>query len=97
MAFDDLIMTIDSDAEDIVEEAPKTSKSKVKAKDTKKAAVPKVKIVDEGAADDRDTLNPDFTFDVTGDVYDEVLNGRDALGDLVKGSKRVSPFLCFRS
>ncbi|KAH8120370.1 P-loop containing nucleoside triphosphate hydrolase protein [Phellopilus nigrolimitatus] len=37
---------------------------------------------------EKDTLNPEFTFDVTGDVYDEVLNGRDALGDLVKGSKR---------
>ncbi|EJD03915.1 DEAD-domain-containing protein [Fomitiporia mediterranea MF3/22] len=61
MALDDLIMTIDSDAEDTVEEPRKPAK---------------------------DTLNPEFTFDVTGDVYDEVLNGQDGLGDLVKGSKR---------
>lgn len=91
MVYDDLIMTIDSDAEDVVELAPKPSKAKGKTKDTKKsAAVPsKVKIVDEGPTDEKDALNPEFTFDVMGDVYDEVLNGKDALGDLVKGSERV--------
>lgn len=90
MAPDDLIMTIDSDAEDIVEEQPKSSKSKGKPKVTGKTSVNKIHVVDEGPADDKDALNPEFTFDFTGDVYDEVLNGKDALGDLVKGSKRVS-------
>lgn len=91
MVYDDLIMTIDSDAEDVVEVAPKLSKVKGKATDTKKSAAVtrKVKIVDEALVDEKDTLNPEFTFDVVGDVYDEALNGKDALGDLVKGSKRV--------
>ncbi|KAL5495218.1 DRS1 [Sanghuangporus weigelae] len=83
MALDDLIMTIDSDAEEVTREPQKPTKAKSKAKESYKTVV-----VDDGVPDEKDTLNPEFAFDLTGDVYDEVLNGDDGLGDLVKGSKR---------
>lgn len=81
MAFDDLIMTIDSDAEDVEVEAPKD----VKPKKSKTSS----KTTEELGTDEKDTLNPEFTFDLTGDVYEDVLNGKDSIGDLIKGSKRV--------
>ncbi|KAI5124654.1 hypothetical protein M0805_004262 [Coniferiporia weirii] len=87
MALDDLIMTIDSDAEEARDEPPKESRVKGKTRDATKAGA-KAQTVDEGMLDDKDTLDPEFTFDLTGDVYDDVLNGKDALADLVKGSKR---------
>ncbi|PAV22425.1 DEAD-domain-containing [Pyrrhoderma noxium] len=80
MAFDDLIMTIDSDAEDVEVEAPKD----VKPKKSKTSS----KTTEELGTDEKDTLNPEFTFDLTGDVYEDVLNGKDSIGDLIKGSKR---------
>lgn len=79
MALDDLIMTIDSDEEDNVAEEPPIPTSRAGKKGKAKADVP----VEE-------TLNPDFTFDITGDVYDEVLGADRGVADLVKGSKRVS-------
>ena len=81
MTFDDLIMTIDSDAEDVEVEAPKDVKPK-KSKTSSKAT-------EELGTDEKDTLNPEFTFNLTGDVYEDVLNGKDSIGDLIKGSKRV--------
>ncbi|KAL5534195.1 DRS1 [Sanghuangporus baumii] len=83
MALDDLVMTIDSDVEEVTREPQKSAKAKGEAKESNKTVV-----VDDGAPDEKDTLNPEFAFDLTGDVYDEVLNGDDGLGDLVKGSKR---------
>lgn len=80
MAPNDFIMTIDSDAED---SAP-DGKAKSKIAQTEM----KVRVVEESATE-KDTLNPEFHFDLAGDIYAEVLNGNDALGDLVKGSKRV--------
>ena len=91
MPFDDLITTIDSDAEDVVEKPPKKDSGKQKGKGTEAT---KVAIVDEGGIDEKDTLNPDFSFDVTGDIYSDVLNGVNALGDLVEGSKSVSVRVC---
>ena len=85
MALDDLVMTIDSDAEDAPEVQRKPSKANGKPKLSNKA-----KVVDEGAPDEKDTLNPEFTFDLTGDIYDDVLSGQDGFGDLIKGSKKVS-------
>ena len=87
MPFDDLITTIDSDAEDVVEKPSKQTSSKRKGKSTEAT---KVVVADEGGLDEKDTLNPDFTFDVTGDIYADVLNGVNGLEDLVKGSKSVS-------
>ncbi|KAL5535567.1 hypothetical protein ACEPAF_3661 [Sanghuangporus sanghuang] len=84
MALDDLIMTIDSDVEEVTKEPQKSAKAKGgKAKESNKTV-----FVDDSAPDEKDTLNPEFAFDLTGDVYDEALNEDDGLGDLVKGSKR---------
>lgn len=33
-------------------------------------------------------LDPDFTFDATGDLYDDILDGRSSLQDLVKQGTR---------
>lgn len=84
MPFDDLITTIDSDDDVIAEKPPKQAASKRRGAESSKTAA-----LDEGL-DDKDTLNPDFTFDVTGDIYADILNGANGLDDLVKGSKVVS-------
>lgn len=92
MALDDLITTIDSDAEDVqVEAAPKQLRAS-KANGAAKRKGAKAAVVDEGPADDKDALNPDFLFDLTGDTYDDVLRGQIGLADLVKGSKNVRVF-----
>lgn len=72
MAVDDFIMTIDSDEEDdIILPPSKVSKS---AKSQK--------------ADPEDAqLNADFTFDLAGDPYAEILGGSN-LHDLVKKGSR---------
>ena len=85
MALDDLILTIESDAEDVSPEAKNSAKQK-----TRVIEPSRIPVVDDGVPDEKDALNPEFTFDLTGDIYDDVLNGADNLGDLVKGSKRVS-------
>lgn len=46
------------------------------------------------AVDDDAQLNPNFTFDISGDPYGDLLDGPDAVKDLVKsGSKPVSSSL----
>ena len=46
------------------------------------------------AVDDDAQLNPNFTFDISGDPYGDLLDGPDAVEDLVKsGSKPVSSSL----
>lgn len=94
MPLDDLVFTIDSDAEEVVE-VPKLE-AKVNKKGTSKS---KSNESNNVASEDKDALNPDFTFDLGEDIYEEVLNGKDALGDLIKGSKRVSAvfIFCLRS
>jgi ATP-dependent RNA helicase DDX27 len=77
MAPEDYVMTIDSDDEVV----SKPSKKKTSKKDTVEDDVP--------GPQEKDALNPDFTFDLTGDVYADVLGADIKLGDLVKGSKRV--------
>ncbi|KAH7104364.1 DEAD-domain-containing protein [Auriculariales sp. MPI-PUGE-AT-0066] len=73
----DFVMTVDSDFE--ADDAPpvptKTSKSKGKAKTTP-------------GGDDEVALNPDFTFDPTGDVYADILGQATELNDLIKTRKR---------
>ena len=78
MASEEYVMTIDSDDET----AATTSLKKISKR--------KLDVVEEVAGpDNQDTLNPDFTFDLTGDVYADVLGTEPTWGDLVKGSKRV--------
>jgi hypothetical protein len=73
--MDDLVRTLDSDAEDV-------SISNSAAKKHRKAGE---NLPDEGVA-----LNLDFTFDLTGDIYQDALNEHAALQDEVKtGSKPV--------
>lgn len=51
-----------------------------------KQAKGKQKVVDDDAQ-----LNPNFTFDVSGDPYSDLLDGPDTVKDLVKsGTKPVS-------
>ena len=83
MALDDLILTIDSDAEDIEVDESAPGPSRPASKKSKSKATK------DSTTDEKDALNPEFTFDVTGDVYDEVLDKNNVLSDLVKGSKRV--------
>lgn len=85
MSLDDLVLTIESDDENNNEESRRSSEAvKIKQK-----TVDKSKTKETSTLEEKDTLNADFVFDVGGDIYDEVLNGKDALGDLVKGSKKV--------
>lgn len=73
--MDDLVRTLDSDAEDV-------SVNHFSPKKHKKAAE---NLPDEGVA-----LNPDFAFDLTGDIYQDALNENSALQDEVKtGSQPV--------
>ena len=66
-------MTIDSDSEE-----DRSKKSKSKSNKGKEPAV----------ADDDVTLNPDFTFDATGDVYADLLGDTSQLDDLLRTRKR---------
>ena len=85
MSLDDLVLTIESDDENNNEESQRGFEAvKVKQKTADKSKTKETSTLEE-----KDTLNADFVFDVGGDIYDEVLNGKDALGDLVKGSKKV--------
>ena len=85
MPLDDLVLTIDSeDEESLVGQKLPATKTRKAGSKSKVSREPEV-----GGLEDRDTLNPEFTFDAGGDIYDEILDGKDALGDLVKGSKRV--------
>lgn len=72
---DDFVMTVDSDfeADDAPPEPPKSLKSKSKSKST---------------ADDEVALNPDFTFDPTGDVYADIIGEASDLNDLLATRKR---------
>jgi hypothetical protein len=73
--MDDLVRTLDSDAEDIPVDHSAPKKRGQAAENLR----------DEGVA-----LNPDFTFDLTGDIYQDALNENSALQDEVKtGSKPV--------
>ena len=74
MTGDDYIRTIDSD-----DEVDVTTKTPTKTKGS--SAKEDVTV--------QDALNPDFTFDLTGDVYADVLAAGSNLTDLVKGSKHV--------
>lgn len=92
MSLDDLIPTIDSDAEDDIEQPLKQSATKQKYKPAKAG---KATISVEDKPEDKDTLNPEFTFDVTGDIYADVLDGPDGFNDLIQGSKSVSTHVLF--
>lgn len=47
----------------------------------------------KGLSDEQAALNPDFTFDITGDPYADVLAEHATLNDIVKtGSKPVTIF-----
>lgn len=75
-AQDDFVMTLDSDTEDLPPPPP-TKQAKGKGK--------------QKAVDDDAQLNPNFTFDVSGDPYSDLLDGPDTTQDLVKsGTKPVS-------
>lgn len=78
MAIDEFVMTIDSDVED-----PPPTKINKSARASKSSPV-----------DIEDThLNPEFTFDLSGDVYIDLLGYQNDLRDVVKtGSKPVSAF-----
>lgn len=80
MVDDSYVMTLDSDDETI-DQVPLRKKGK------KRAAVEEV-----ASPDDKDALNPEFTFDLTGDIYADVLGADTVLGDLVKGSKQVRSY-----
>ncbi|TDL28452.1 DEAD-domain-containing protein [Rickenella mellea] len=69
----DYVMTIDSDVEDAEEILVKPSK-KGKGKGTE--------LEEDGTA-----LNPEFTFDLLGDPFADVLGGHGTMEDLVHGSK----------
>ncbi|KZW02520.1 DEAD-domain-containing protein [Exidia glandulosa HHB12029] len=73
---DDFVMTVDSDyeADDAPPEPAKPSRSKSKSKGS-----------GEG---DEVALNPDFTFDPTGDVYADILGEASELNDLLTTRKR---------
>lgn len=79
MAHDGFVMTIDSDAEDIDEVEPVKVPSKGKSK-----------AIDKVLDDENGALNPEFSFDLLGDPYADVLGDQATLVDLVKGSIRVS-------
>lgn len=79
MAMDDFIMTIDSDEEDTPLPLPKTSKS----------AKPQ-KIDNEDAQ-----LNADFTFDLTGDPYADMISGSNLQDVVKKGSRPVCVLLLY--
>lgn len=75
----DFIMTLDSDVEDEPQAIPQTNG---KAPKRQKAA-----------GDDDAQLDPDFVFDLSGDPYNDLLDSRLDVGDLVKkGSKPVRRF-----
>ena len=80
MIQDDFVTTLDSD--DDVENVPTTlllSKDKGKRK-----------AVDDGGI----ALDPGFTFEMTNDVYMDILDDEEGLKGLLKGSKRVRYLLC---
>lgn len=83
MAVDDFIQTLDSD-----DEAPVASSSQPKK--AAKGAGKQALMTEDDAA-----FNPEFTFDLGGDPYDEILNTHSRAEDLVKGSKSV--FACVRT
>ncbi|CAL1695875.1 unnamed protein product [Somion occarium] len=72
---DEFVMTIDSDAEDVPPPPPPSKKAKGK----------------QPLVDDEAQLNSDFTFDVTGDPYDDILDGPDSVKDLVKKGSKPEP------
>lgn len=75
----DFIMTLDSDVEDEPQAIPQTN-----GKASKKQ---------KAAGDDDAQLDPDFVFDLSGDPYNDLLDSRLDVGDLVKkGSKPVRRF-----
>ena len=80
MAVDDFIQTLDSD-----DEAPVASSSQPKK--ATKGAGKQAFVTEDDAA-----FNPEFTFDLGGDPYDEILSAHTRAEDLVKGSKSV--FTC---
>lgn len=75
LLMDDLVRTIDSDAENVPNEDALQFRRKKGGKMQPEEGV---------------VLNPDFTFDPTGDVYQEAVDARYILQDDVKiGSKPV--------
>lgn len=73
---DDFVMTLDSDVE---EEPPAITQASGKSAKKQKA------LGDEDAQ-----LDPNFVFDLSGDPYNDFLDSRTDVGDLVKkGSKPV--------
>ncbi|KAK7694635.1 nucleolar DEAD-box protein required for synthesis of 60S ribosomal subunit [Cerrena zonata] len=75
-AQDDFVMTLDSDTEDLPPPPP-TKQAKGKGK--------------QKAVDDDAQLNPNFTFDVSGDPYSDLLDGPDTTQDLVKSGTKPQP------
>ncbi|KAI0078894.1 DEAD-domain-containing protein [Panus rudis PR-1116 ss-1] len=72
---DDFVMTIDSDVEDVPAQ-PAAKKGKRK----------QTQVVDEDAQ-----LNPDFTFDISGNAYEDLMEGTSNMQDYVKQGSKPQP------